>query len=65
MDTNPKSFIDKFVGGCFSVLVGATALFIAARLIVSVWSILVTCFIAGLVITMAVIGYRIHSNRGW
>ena len=32
-----RSWLDRVVGGCFAVLVAAIALFIAVRLVESVW----------------------------
>ncbi len=34
---NPRSWLDQLVGGCFSILLGAAALYLAVRLIQAVW----------------------------
>jgi hypothetical protein len=34
----PKSLLDRFVGGCIALLVAALALNLAARLIESIWT---------------------------
>lgn len=34
---NPRSWLDQLVGGCFSLLLGAAALYLAVRLVQAVW----------------------------
>ena len=34
---NPRSWLDQLVGACFSLLLGAAALYLAVRLIQAVW----------------------------
>jgi hypothetical protein len=60
----PSSWLDQLVGACFSLLVGAAAVFIAVRLILAVWTaLLVILGVAGfgLVAVMVLQGRR----RGW
>ncbi len=37
MNPNPRSWLDQLVGGCFSLLLGAAALYLAVRLVQAVW----------------------------
>jgi thiol:disulfide interchange protein len=37
VNPNPRSWLDQLVGGCFSLLLGAAAIFLAVRLIEAVW----------------------------
>ena len=62
-----SSWLDRLVGACCSLLIAATAVYLAAGLIVSVWIELVV--IAGvivlLVISVAVWRWWRRSRAGW
>lgn len=62
--SDPRSWLDRAVGACLSVLVGAAALVVAVRLIESVWVVVVS--VAGVVLLVAVLVavYRART-RGW
>lgn len=64
MNRSTSSLIDRAVGACMAVLVAATALFIAVRLIEAVLTALLVILGVGavLVITYGVLRAR---NRGW
>ena len=62
--SDPRGWLDRAVGTCLSVLLGAAALFIAVKLIEAIWTVLliiagVTAFAAA---TLAIMRAR---NRGW
>jgi hypothetical protein len=59
-----RSLLDRLIGACFGLLLGAVALYIAARLIASVAWVLLTIVgvIAGSGLTLAWLRAR---NRGW
>ena len=40
MRYQPASLLDRFVSGCFALLVAALALYVAVRLIESIWPVL-------------------------
>jgi hypothetical protein len=62
--TDPTPFIDKLVGVCLSLLVGAAAVYIAVQLIEAVWTALLV--ILGVGVFLAVAGMVLRSrNRGW
>lgn len=62
MNREPGRLLDRLVGACFTVLLGALALYIAAKLIVAVWTILLACLLVGVVIGVSVLVLR--SRRG-
>lgn len=55
---------DWLAGTCFGLLAAAVMLYVAVRLMESVWPELLTMLIVGLVIS-AVIRIRHARNRGW
>lgn len=59
-----RSLIDRFIGVCFGLLLGAIALYVAARLIESVAWVLLTIVgvVAGSGLMLAWLRVR---NRGW
>ena len=59
MNPNPRSWLDQVVGGCFSLLLGAVAIYLAVRLIEAVWLILLV--ILGVV---GVLGITVAVLRG-
>ena len=62
--SDPGSWLDSLVGACFSVLVGAVALFVAVRLVESVWIVIVLGFIVCAALTGAIVMLR-RRSRGW
>lgn len=60
----PSSWLDRLVGLCFSLLLGALAIFVAVNLIQAVWTaLLVILAVAGFVmVALAVLRAR---QRGW
>jgi small basic protein len=62
---DPTSLIDKLVGLCFSLLVGAAAIYIAVQLIEAVWTALLVMLGVGLFIGLAVLVHRSRSRGGW
>jgi small basic protein len=60
----PASWLDQLVGGCFSLLVGAAAVYIAVRLILAVWTALLVILGVGAFLAVAVVVLR-QRNRGW
>jgi hypothetical protein len=60
-----RGLLDKLVGICLSVLVGATAIFIAVRLIEAVWAALLVIVGVGAFVAVAVVLLRTRSNGGW
>ena len=65
MDSNPKSMLDKLVGLCLSLLVGAAAIFIAVHLIEAVWTALLVIVGVGAFIAVAALLLRGRSHGGW
>lgn len=64
MDANPKSWLDRAVGACLSVLIGAAAVYIAVRLVEAVWTALLV--IGGVLIVVAVAVAVLRYRRdGW
>lgn len=62
-----SSWLDRLVGACCSLLVGATAIYLAVRLVESVWVELVV-MLGGLVfLVVLVIAWRWwrHHRAGW
>jgi hypothetical protein len=60
----PRSWLDKAVGVCLAILVGAAALFVAVKLIEAIDAALLV--IIGVAIFVAVgIGLLRARNRGW
>ncbi len=65
MNQEPGRFLDRLVGACFSLLLGALALYIAAKLVAAVWTILLlACLVVGVLLGLAVLVHRSRSN-GW
>ncbi len=60
----PSSWFDQLVGVCFSLLVGAAAVYFAVKLIQAVWTaLLVILAVTGfVVVSVAVLRAR---QRGW
>lgn len=58
------SLLDRAVGACFLVLLGAAALFVAVRLILAVWIVLA---VIAFVVIMTAIGVAVWRSRtrGW
>ena len=62
--SDPRSWLDKAVGVCLAVLVGAGALFIAVKLIEAVATALIVIVSVGLFVAFGVAVIRAR-NRGW
>lgn len=62
--SNPRGWLDRAVGVCFSVLVGAAAVFFAVKLIEAVWTALLVITGIGLVVAAGIAFLRAR-NRGW
>ncbi|MGX7681594.1 hypothetical protein ACSMXN_22140 [Jatrophihabitans sp. DSM 45814] len=57
---------DRLVSVCFSLLLGAAALYVAVRLIEAIWSALLVIFGVSLFIVAAVVIVRARSDsRKW
>lgn len=63
-NSEPRSWLDRAVGVCLSVLVGAAAVFIAVKLIEAVWAVLLVIIGIAVVVTAAVAIARARK-RGW
>lgn len=61
---DPRSWLDKAVGVCLSVLLGAAAVFIAVKLIEAVWTALLVILSIGTFIAAAVFVLR-SRRQGW
>jgi uncharacterized membrane protein len=59
-----RSLLDRFIGACFGLLLGAIALYMVARLIESVAWILLIIVGAAAVSGLAIAWLRTR-NRGW
>jgi len=64
VEYRPTSLLQRLVGGCFSLLAAAVAVYIAARLIESVWLVLVGIGLFGVALAglLAVLRWR---RQGW
>lgn len=60
----PRSFFEELVGGCYKLLVGAAALYLAVRLIEAVWAVALTILGVTGFITVTVMVLR-GRRRGW
>lgn len=60
----PGSLIDHVTGICWSVFLAALALFVAVRLIESVWVVMVIMAVIAVLASSAVAIYRTRF-RGW
>jgi hypothetical protein len=65
MTTNdPRGWLDKAVGACLSILVGAAALFFAVKLIEQIFTALVIMFTIVLIVVVVIAIIRWRS-QGW
>jgi len=64
MNYRPSSWLDQLVGACFSLLVGAAALYLAVRLIEAIWVVLVIVLIVASAIAGLVMWLR-SRRQGW
>ena len=62
--SDPRSFTDRLVGVCLSLLVGAAAVFIAVKLIEAVWAALLVILGVGAFVAAAFVVLRALRN-GW
>ncbi len=63
--SDPRGLLDKLVGVCLSLLVGAAAIFIAVQLIEAVWTALLVIVGVGAFVFVAVLLLRGRSSGGW
>jgi hypothetical protein len=61
---DPGSMLDRLVGACLMILVGAVAISIAVHLIEAVWSALLVILSVGLFLAVAIVVVR-SRNQGW
>ena len=59
-----RSLLDRAVGACFLVLLGAAALFLAVHLILAIWVVL-AAITAVVIVTALAIALWQARNRGW
>jgi len=64
MSYRPSSWLDQLVGACFSLLVGAAALYLAVRLIEAVWVMLVIVVLAAAGMA-GVVAWLRSRRQGW
>ena len=62
---DPRGLLDKAVGVCLSLLVGAAAVFIAVKLIEAVWTALLVILGVAVFIGLAVAIIRGRTTGGW
>jgi small basic protein len=62
MNYQPTSSLNHLVGLCLSLLVAATAVYVAVRLIEAVWTALLIILGVGLFITVGVLVLRSRRN---
>jgi hypothetical protein len=62
--SDPQPWLDKLVGTCLSVLVGAVGIYVAVRLIEAVWAVLLVIVGTGVIVAASVSLLR-SRNRGW
>jgi pheromone shutdown protein TraB len=60
----PPRWLDRLLGACLTILVGAAAISIAVHLIEAVWTSLVIILTAGGFIGLVVVLVR-NRSRGW
>ncbi|HEX2903374.1 MAG TPA: hypothetical protein VHO01_07935 [Jatrophihabitans sp.] len=63
MASDPPSWLNKAVDVCFTILLGAAALFIAVKLIMAVWTTLLVILGIGLVGLICLTVIRARSTR--
>lgn len=64
MNYRPSSWLDQLVGACFSLLVAAVAVYVAVRLIESVWLVLLLV-ILGVVVVIGLVAALRWRRQGW
>lgn len=62
--SDPRGLIDKVVGACIALLVGAIALYAAVRLVEAIWSALLVILGGLLLVAVLVAAWRFR-HRGW
>lgn len=60
---DPRSLVDRIVGVCLSLLVGAVAVYIAVRLLQAVWVVLLVIVCVGIFLSLAVTLLRRRQRR--
>jgi hypothetical protein len=61
--SDPRSWLDRFVGTAFGLLVASIAVFVAVHLIEAVWVVLVVIAVAVLAIGVVVALLRARARR--
>lgn len=61
---DPRGLVDRLVAACLSLLVGATAVYVAVRLIEAVWNVLVIIGIVALFVIVSITLLRRRTD-GW
>ena len=61
---NPRGLLDKLVGACLSLLIGAIALYAAVKLVAAIWSTLLVILGGTLLVGVLVAVWR-RRNRDW
>ncbi|ANQ73237.1 MULTISPECIES: hypothetical protein [Rhodococcus] len=64
-DANPKSWFDRAISGCLSILVAAIALYFAVALIEAIWPYLVSAFAVASVVVVAIQIIRARRENRW
>jgi hypothetical protein len=62
--SDPRSWLDRLIGICLSLLASATAIYVAVRLIESVWTALLIIVAVAAFLVLAITVLR-HWYRGW
>lgn len=63
MSYQPSSWLDRLLGACLTVLLGAVALFTAAHLIQAVWVTLLVILGVGTFISLSLLVLRSRRNN--
>lgn len=64
MSMRPQSRLDQLVGACVSLLVAAVAVYVAVKLILAVWVVLVA-IIGATTLLLAATALVRHRRGGW
>ncbi len=64
-DSNPKSWFDRAISGCFSILVAAIALYCAVALIEAIWPYLVAAIVIASVVAATIQIIRARRENRW
>jgi TctA family transporter len=64
-DSNPRSWFDRAISGCMSILVAAIALYFAVALIEAVWPYLVAAVAVASIVVVATQIIRARRENRW